>query len=110
ENLLYLVSGYLLFAELVRAGAATHRIPDLVRIATIIAAMGVDTLSGISLMLTEHALAPAYAAAHPGWGPSALADQNTAGAVMWVFGDLLMMCFMTVVGVLWGLRHEEVGV
>ena len=53
-------------------------------------------------MLTGHPLAPGYAAAHPGWGPQALADQNIAGAVMWWGGDALMMALLIVVGVQWG--------
>ncbi|MEO7127072.1 MAG: cytochrome c oxidase assembly protein [Nakamurella sp.] len=110
ENSLYLIAGYLLFAELIRGGQSAHRIPDLARIATIIAAMGADTLAGLALMLTQQVLAPAYAASHPGWGPSALTDQNTAGALMWVFGDVLMMGFMTVIGVLWGMRGDDAGV
>lgn len=110
ENSLYLVAGYLLFAELVRKAGGTHHLPDLVRIATIIAAMGADTLAGLGLMLTAHPLAPAYAASHPGWGPNALTDQKIAGALMWVFGDVLMMILMTVIGVLWGLRKDDSGV
>lgn len=109
ENMLYLVSGYLLFAELVRGGRQTRRIPDLLRIATLIAAMGADTLAGVALMLTRHPVAPAYAASHPGWGPGALADQSAAGAVMWVFGDVVMMILLTVVGVEWGTRGDDGG-
>ncbi len=65
--------------------------------------MGVDTLVGIVLMLTPHAVAPGFDAGHPGWGLDALGDQEVAGAIMWVGGDGLMMLLMIVIGVRWGM-------
>jgi putative copper resistance protein D len=109
ENVLYLVSGYLLFAPLVTAGKGHQRIPDLIRFVILIAAMGADTLTGIALMLTSTVLAPGYAAAHPGWGPDALTDQTIAGGLMWVVGDGIMMLIMIVIGVIWGTRHQDSG-
>ncbi len=110
ENVLYLVTGYLLFAELVSTRESPRRIPDLIRFVTLVAAMGADTLTGVALMLTQRPVAPGYAAAHPGWGPSAIDDQNLAGGLMWVVGDGLMMVLMIIVGVLWGLRTEDSGI
>lgn len=107
EVVLYLVTGYLLFLPLVGGEAGPHSgpkaLPYLFRFVVLALAMGVDTLTGVALMLTSHPLAPGYAAAHPGWGLSALADQNVAGAVMWWGGDALMMALMIVVGVQWGV-------
>lgn len=103
EAALYLVSGYLLFLPLVGDDEGPRRLPYLFRFVVLALAMGVDTLTGVALMLTRAVLAPGYAAAHPGWGPAALADQNIAGAVMWWGGDVLMMLLLIVVGVRWGL-------
>ena len=47
-------------------------------------------------MLTGTASAPAYSAGRA-WGPSPLADQSIAGAIMWWGGDGLMMILMLVV-------------
>lgn len=106
EVALYLVTGYLLFLPLVGGEAGPYSgpraLPHLLRFVVLALAMGVDTLTGVVLMLTAAPLAPGYGAAHPGWGPSALADQNVAGAVMWWGGDALMMLLMIVVGVQWG--------
>lgn len=109
ENVAYLVVGYLLFARLVEVHDRKHSLPDLIRFVVLAAAMGGDTLTGVSLMMTGHVLAPAYSASHPGWGPGALMDQTAAGALMWVAGDSLMMILMIVVGVLWGMRHSDAG-
>ena len=106
EELLYLATGYLLFLPLVGADAGPYdgprALPYLLRFVVLALAMGVDTLTGVVLMLTNHPLAPGYGAAHPGWGPSALADQNIAGAVMWWGGDAVMMGLLIVVGIQWG--------
>jgi putative copper resistance protein D len=106
ETALYLVSGYLLFLPLVGDDAGPRRLPHLLRLVVLILAMGVDTLTGVVLMLTRVVLAPAYSAAHPGWGPSALADQNVAGAVMWWGGDGVMMLLLVVVAIRWGTAPE----
>jgi len=77
-------------------------LPYLLRFLVLALGMGADTLTGVALMLTSRPLAPAYAAAHPGWGPGALLDQEAAGAIMWFGGDLLMMILMIIVAVQWG--------
>ncbi len=106
EEALYLVTGYLLFLPLIGSDAGPYSgrrsLPYLLRFAVLVLAMGVDTLTGVVLMLTSRPLAPGYATAHPGWGPSALVDQNLAGAVMWWGGDGLMMLLLIVVGLQWG--------
>ena len=106
EELLYLATGYLLFLPLVGSEAGPYSgagaLPYLFRFVLLAIAMGVDTLTGVALMLTGQPLAPGYGAAHPGWGPSALADQNVAGAVMWWGGDAVMMALLIVVGIQWG--------
>lgn len=107
ELALYLVSGYLLFLPLVATEYGPYSMPHLIRLALLVVAMGVDTLTGVALMLTSHPLAPGYALTHVGWGPTVLADQNWAGAVMWWGGDVLMMIVLIVVGVQWGLADHD---
>ncbi|ODU29637.1 MAG: hypothetical protein ABT15_29365 [Pseudonocardia sp. SCN 73-27] len=102
EAALYVAAGYLLFLPLVGEDMGSRRVPHLLRLVMLALAMGVDTLTGLALMLTRTVLAPGYAAARPGWGPSGLTDQNVAGAVMWWGGDSLMMLLLVVVGFQWG--------
>ena len=106
ETLLYLITGYLLFLPLVGSEATVRRIPYLIRFVILAATMGVDTLVGVVLMLTNQPLAPGFAAMHPGWGPGALADQQTAGAVMWFGGDGLMMLLMIITAIEWGTSSQ----
>lgn len=101
ELVLYLVTGYLLFLALVGNELGPRRLPYPLRFLALGLCMGPDTLVGVGLMLTGSPLAPAYAASHPGWGPSALADQGIAGAIMWFGGDGLMMILMLVTARAW---------
>jgi putative membrane protein len=98
----YLACGWLFFFPLLGGELGSWSLPYLFRFLVLAIGMGADTLTGVALMLTSRPLAPAYAAAHPGWGPGALADQETAGAIMWFGGDLLMMILMVLVAVQWG--------
>ena len=101
EQLLYLLSGYLLFWPLVSSAPSPWSIPHIVRFALLGVAMGADTLVGVALMLTGHPLAPSTALMRPGWGPSLLEDQKLSGAIMWVGGDSLMMLLMLAVIAQW---------
>ena len=107
EQVLYLLSGYLLFLPLVGAEASPWPIPHIVRFALLGLAMGADTLVGVALMLTGRALAPSTGLARPGWGPSLLKDQNFSGAIMWVGGDVLMMLLMLAVVAQWSMTGSR---
>ena len=107
ETVLYLVAGYLLFLPLTGNEATVSRLPYLIRFVVLAFTMGADTLVGLVLMMTEKPLAPGFAAMHPDWGPGALADQRTAGAIMWVGGDGLMMVLMIVTAIAWGRSSQQ---
>lgn len=101
EMILYLVTGYLLLLPLVGNEVTTDPpMPHLLRFVVLAICMFPDTMVGIVLMLTSTPIAPAYAASRD-WGPSALVDQTTAGAIMWFGGDGLMMVLMVVAGGRW---------
>lgn len=101
EMVLYLVSGYLLLLPLVGDELTTDPpLAYLLRFVILAICMFPDTMVGIVLMMTNTALAPAYAASRD-WGPSAVVDQTTAGAIMWFGGDGLMMILMVVVAGRW---------
>lgn len=109
ELVLYLVAGYLLLLPLVGNELTTEPpLAHLLRFVVLAICMFPDTLVGIMLMMTSTPLAPAYAASRD-WGPSALVDQATAGAVMWFGGDGLMMVLMVVVGGRWVASGDRTG-
>ncbi len=110
ELLAYLLVGYLLFLPLIGQELTPSNLPYLLRFVVLAVAMGVDTMVGLVLMLTRTPLAPGFALSHPEWGPGALADQSTAGAIMWFGGDGLMMILMVATAIEWGgASHQNDG-
>jgi putative copper resistance protein D len=97
---LYVSSGYLLLVPIVGGELTALTVVPILRFAILALCMGPDALVGVVLMLTRTASAPAYAAGRD-WGPSAMADQSIAGAIMWWGGDGLMMILMLVVAAQW---------
>lgn len=112
ELVLYLVTGYLLLLPLAGDESTVEpKRPYALRLVVLAACVGPDTLVGVTLMMSSTVRAPAYAAARD-WGPSALADQNLAGIVMWLGGDGLMMVIMIIVAGQWvrtGDRDSSLG-
>ncbi|GAA4382496.1 cytochrome c oxidase assembly protein [Tsukamurella soli] len=108
EYLLYLVAGWLFMLPLIGDELCGHRLSHPLRFASFLVSMGPDTLVGVTLMMTSSEIAPRYALSHPGWGPSGLSDQSSAGAIMWFGGDGLMMILLLVVAWLW-ISAEGVG-
>ncbi|MGI8578455.1 MAG: cytochrome c oxidase assembly protein [Nocardioidaceae bacterium] len=97
EFVLYLVGGYLFLLPLLGDEPIRWRLPYPARMVVLFIAMAPDTVVGLVLLQTNHALFPAYAAMHRAWGPSLVQDIQTGGGIMWVFGDGLMMCFIVAV-------------
>ncbi len=101
ELVVYFVSGYLLLLPLLGGELTVEPSwPYGLRLLVLAICVGPDTLVGVTLMMSSTVLAPAYASAR-GWGPGALADQSTAGVVMWLGGDGLMMVLMIIVAGRW---------
>jgi putative copper resistance protein D len=57
-------------------------------------------------MSAPQVLYPHYLSNLRTWGPTALADQNLGGIVMWVFGDVVFLIAMAAVVAGW-VRHED---
>lgn len=102
EIALYLIGGYLLFLTVVGGEPVRPAwVPYPLRIVLLAAGMLPDTLVGVVLMMTPHPIAPAFALAHPDWGPTLLADQRLSGAIMWFFGDSVMAALAAMVIGVW---------
>ncbi len=93
EQVLYLVSGWLMLLTLVGHEPIRWRVPYLFRIGLLMIGMVPDTIVGIVLMQADKDPFPVFMAMHPAWAPPPLRDVQIGGALMWVGGDGLMMCF-----------------
>jgi putative copper resistance protein D len=93
-HLLLLAAGALVALPLVDAedGRTSLAVGAAVAIATI--ELLVDAVPGIVLRLQTHLQVPAFATGRPAWAPGALADQQTAGAILWTVAELLDLPFL----------------
>ncbi|TNC20206.1 cytochrome c oxidase assembly protein [Amycolatopsis alkalitolerans] len=101
EEVLYLVSGYLLLVPVLGEDGVRRPPSHLLRLTILLAGMMVDTIVGLTLLLTSHNPFPAYGATVRDWGPGLLDDLHQGGAIMWVGGDVLMAALAIVVITRW---------
>lgn len=66
----------------------------------------VDAFPGIVLRLETHLEVPHFALNRPSWSPSWLADQQTAGGILWTVAELLDLPFLILITLQW-IRVER---
>jgi len=101
EVALYLLSGYLFLLTLLVHEPIRWNPPYPARLGLLFVSMIVDAGVGIALMMADTDPFPGFAAMRDGWGPAALDDIHTGGAVMWVAGDGLMMTAIIALAARW---------
>lgn len=101
EEFLYFSSGYVLFLPVLGVEPIRRTTPHLFRVFILTAAMLVDTVVGVMLMLTPYVRFTAYTEVARDWGASVLADQTSGGATMWVGGDGIMTLLAVLVIAYW---------
>lgn len=101
EEFLYFSSGYVLFLPVLGVEPIRRTPPHLLRIFILTAAMLIDTIVGVMLMLTPYVRFPAYTEVARDWGASVLQDQTSGGATMWIGGDGLMTLLAVLVIAYW---------
>lgn len=103
EHLLYVAAGYLFFVLVFGDEPLRWRLPMPGRLLLVVVSMAVDTFVGLVLLQTNQ---PINYIAHPGWGPSPLSDTQTGGAIMWFFGDAIMVVLIVLIFCAWTRRPE----
>ncbi len=99
EHALYLGASLLFWLPVVDAEPSRHRLGPAARILYVFLAGAASALLASTLIQSGRVLYPAYA------GPGALADQQAAGAVMWIAGGLLFLVAALLVA--WGWARSE---
>lgn len=107
EHLAFLVFGYLFWRPVVAIEPSRHPLTPPVRLAYLMAAVPIDTFTGLVLTTTNHELFPAYQSIRRPWGPSLVGDLHIGGSIMWAGGDSLMALALIPVVVQW-VRYEAV--
>ena len=106
EQVAFILVGYLFFRIVFGIERAPLRLHPGLRLVFLMAAVPIDTFTGLSLAMSSHNPYPVYNTLRRGWGPSVLEDVRTGGAIMWIGGDALMLLAMIPATAIW-VRYEE---
>ncbi|HET7520541.1 MAG TPA: cytochrome c oxidase assembly protein [Candidatus Limnocylindria bacterium] len=106
QHATFLVAALLFWWPVVGADPGRWRLPYPVRLFYLFLAMPQNSFLGVALMSAPAVLYPHYLSNLRTWGPTALADQNLGGILMWVFGDVVFLIGMGAVVAAW-VRHED---
>src|SRR5665213_936307 len=102
EQIGFLVVGYLFFrvAFGLERGTTIHR---GLRLVFVMAAVPVDTFTGLALAMSSHTPFPAYRAMAPAGSTSSgiLSNVHLGGAIMWIGGDALMLLACIPIAIAW---------
>lgn len=106
EQIAFLVVGYLFFRHVFGVERSPRELHPGLRLVYLMAAVPVDTFTGLALSMASHNPFPVYNTIHRDWGLSVLQDVHLGGAIMWIGGDALMLLAMIPAVVRW-VRYEE---
>jgi putative copper resistance protein D len=106
EHALYLGSALLFWWPAVGLDPAPWRLAHPVRVLYVFLQMPQNTFLAVFILNAGAPLYPHYATLARSWGPTPLLDQQAAGGIMWLVGDLLFIAAIAAILAGW-MRHEE---
>jgi putative copper resistance protein D len=106
EHVLYLTTALLFWWPIVGADPSPWRMPPPLRVLYAFLQMPQNTFLALAIYSASEPLYPHYATLQRTWGPTVLADQQLAGGLMWVIGDLAFLAAILFCVVQW-MRQED---
>ena len=106
EHAVYLVASLLFWWPAIAADPARHRLPYPVRVLYVLLQLPVNSFVGMAIVFADAPLYAHYATLNAPYGIAALADQQLAGGVMWLAGDIVFIGAILLIVAAW-MRHEE---
>ena len=106
EHVVMFGAALLFWFPVVGADPGPWRLPYPIRLFYLFLAMPQNSFLGVAILNAGEVLYPHYATVVRDWGPDPLVDQQAAGTLMWVWGDLTFLLAMLLVIVAW-VREEE---
>ena len=91
EHLAYLLAALLFWWPVVGLDPSPWRMAHPVRLIYTFLQMPQNTFLALAIYSASASLYPHYATLERTWGPTVLADQQLAGGLMWVIGDLTFL-------------------
>jgi cytochrome c oxidase assembly factor CtaG len=108
EHALFLGSGLLFWWPALGVDPAAWRMPPAVRALYVFLQMPQNTFLAVAITFATAPLYRHYATLAAPWLPSALADQQAAGAIMWLAGDAVFLVAVIGLVAAW-MRADERG-
>ena len=101
-NIHFLLAGTLFFHVIVGVDPSPKRIPHIVRIIVLFAAMSIHAFFSITLLSTTTLIDGGYfASLQRPWATDLLADQNAGGAVGWAMGEIPILIALVATFIQW---------
>lgn len=106
-NIHFLLAGILFFHVIIGIDPNPRKVPHIVRIVILFAAMGIHAFFSVALMSTSSLLDQGYyAGLNSAWLPDLLADQHAGGSVGWAMGEIPILLALTATFIQW-MRDDK---
>ena len=101
-NIHFLLAGYLFFYVIVGIDPNPRKIPHIVRIITLFAAMSIHAYFSIALLSTTTLVDGGfYASLHRLWNANLLTDQHLGGSIGWAMGEVPILIALVATFIQW---------
>jgi putative copper resistance protein D len=103
----FVLAGYLFFYVIIGVDVNPRKIPHIVRIIVLFAAMSIHAFFSITLLSTSSLVDGGYfALLHRPWNVNLLTDQHTGGAVGWAMGEIPILLALVATFIQW-MREDK---
>ncbi|MEO5941433.1 MAG: cytochrome c oxidase assembly protein [Candidatus Limnocylindrales bacterium] len=106
EHAIYLGAGLLFWWPAVALDPSPWRMPHPVRAMYVFLQMPQNTFLAVTILNSSVVLYQHYATLGRTWGPAVLEDQQIAGGLMWITGDILFLVGLAAILAGW-MSHEH---
>jgi len=107
-HLQFVAVGSLFFWPLVGLDPVPGRLPYMLRMLLVFATLPFHAFLGVTVMSMQQLIGSDwYLAIDRHWGPSPIHDQNIAGAILWVSGDIIGLVVFGVLFVQWARESQR---
>lgn len=106
EHVLYLGTSVLFWWPVIAVDPARRRLPYPLRILYLLLQLPANSFLGMAILFAQAPLYAHYATIGAPYGATALADQQVAGGIMWLAGDVAFIGAILLIVAAW-MRHEE---
>lgn len=106
EHAVFLASALLFWWPAVAADPMRRRLTYPVRALYVLLQMPLNSFLGMAILFAAAPLYPHYASLGPVYGTTPLADQQLAGGIMWLAGDVVLIAAVLAIVAAW-MRHED---